>query len=56
MQKKTLCAFFCSWFNDNNLILIDHECGSGTKYKPKSKVVTKDKGKDKGKGKGKAKS
>jgi hypothetical protein len=55
MQKKTLCAFFCSWFNDNNLILIDHECGSGTKYKPKSKVVTKDKGKGKGKGKGKAK-
>jgi len=39
LAKKPLCAFICSWFNDNNLLVNENQCGSGNKkkYKAKSK-------------------
>ena len=39
LQKVPMCMFLCSWFNDNNLLVNDSGCGSGTKPKPINKKM-----------------
>jgi len=35
LKTVAQCAFLCSWYHDNNLLVPDPYCGSGSKPKPK---------------------
>ena len=41
MMKPAICLFLCAWFDSNDLLTPNTDCGSGSKLKPK--IVRKNK-------------